>query len=121
MKLCHVLFFHYSHTGAARPFCAGTAPEAIATEAAASLALTILSGACVDEYMQDQLIIFMALARGTSRILSGTPTLHTSTAINVAEKLTGCKFRLSPVPSSCSEQGDLCLIECTGAGFSREC
>lgn len=35
-----------------------------------------------------QLIIFMALAKGTSRIRTGPITLHTQTAIHIAEQLT---------------------------------
>jgi len=43
-----------SATGAARPIEKGASPEETAAAAAASLASTIQSGACVDEYMQDQ-------------------------------------------------------------------
>jgi RNA 3'-terminal phosphate cyclase (ATP) len=38
-------------------------------------------GGCVDDWLQDQLIIFMALAEGTSEILTGSLTQHTQTAI----------------------------------------
>lgn len=44
--------------------------------------------------MQDQLVIFMAAAEGTSRLLIGKPTLHTCTAVWVAESLTAARFRL---------------------------
>ena len=47
-----------------------------------------------DEYMQDQLIIFMALAKGISKIQTGPLTLHTKTAIYFAEKMTKAKFRV---------------------------
>lgn len=40
-----------------------------------------------------QLIIFMALAKGTSRIRTGAVTLHTQTAIHVAEQLTQVRRR----------------------------
>lgn len=68
---------------------------------------------CVDDYLQDQvqiaeysiinvcvtlvvrfllqLIIFMALAEGKSQIRTGPLTLHTKTAIFVAELLTKVK------------------------------
>jgi RNA 3'-terminal phosphate cyclase (ATP) len=50
---------------------------------------TLECQACVDEHVQDQLIIFMALANGESQIRCGNPlTLHTQTAIYVAELLT---------------------------------
>lgn len=35
-----------------------------------------------------QLIIFMALADGVSKVLSGPLTMHTKTAIHIAEMLT---------------------------------
>ena len=47
---------------------------------------------CVDEHMQDQLILFMALARGTSSIRCGPITLHTRTAIFFCQRITGAEF-----------------------------
>ena len=44
--------------------------------------------ACVDPHLQDQLIIFMALANGLSKMKTGQVTQHTRRAIYVAEKLT---------------------------------
>ena len=47
----------------------------------------ISSGATVDEHMADQLIIFLALASGTSRIRIPEPiSLHTITAMTIASK-----------------------------------
>ncbi|ETO20645.1 hypothetical protein RFI_16570 [Reticulomyxa filosa] len=40
---------------------------------------------CVDRYLQDQLIIFAALAQGKSELKCGTLELHTKTAIHFAE------------------------------------
>ena len=45
-------------------------------------------------FVQDQMIIFMALADGESRLLCGPLTLHTETAIHIAEKMTGAKFKV---------------------------
>jgi RNA 3'-terminal phosphate cyclase (ATP) len=42
---------------------------------------------CVDEYLQDQLILYMALADGVSEIICGSLSLHTQTAISLAEKI----------------------------------
>jgi len=42
-------------------------------------------------YLQDQLIIFMALAAGRSRVLSGPLSLHTKTAIHYTQLLTGVR------------------------------
>lgn len=44
------------------------AAQVIAEEAAGRLARALQCGACVDEHLQDQLILFMALAAGTSRV-----------------------------------------------------
>ena len=48
----------------------------------------------MDEYLQDQLILFMALAKGKSTALYGPLTLHTQTSIHFAECLTGAKFSM---------------------------
>lgn len=63
-------------------------------------------GGCVDEYMQDQLVVFQAMAAGRSVVDSGKDmhaTLHTKTARWVAEQLLGLSF---------DEQG-----ACSGCGF----
>jgi RNA 3'-terminal phosphate cyclase (ATP) len=55
----------------------------------------------------------MALGKGTSRILSGEPTLHTRTAMCVAEQLTSARFEVSRQPEP---QRGLWRITCQGAG-----
>lgn len=50
---------------------------------------------CVDEYMEDQLVIFEALARGESKIDAGRgreASLHTRTAQWVATRILGASF-----------------------------
>jgi RNA 3'-terminal phosphate cyclase (ATP) len=105
-----------------------------AGEAAANELWEALSaGGCVDQWLQDQLIVFMALANGESEMLTGSLTLHTQTAITVAEELTNAKFiveRLSddaerPAPRRGSkkynESGCIHgqhLVRCKGQGFS---
>mmetsp|Transcript_10876 Transcript_10876/g.14967 ORF Transcript_10876/g.14967 Transcript_10876/m.14967 type:complete len:152 (+) Transcript_10876:1145-1600(+) len=55
-----------------------------------------LSGACIDTFTADQLIIYLALSPGRSYLLvEPEPTdtcLHLLTAITVAEQLSGAKF-----------------------------
>jgi len=65
---------------------------------------------CVDSHLQDQLIIFMALASGDSVIKTGPITLHTETAIHICQLLTGqANFSIFlDQPSQTS------LIKCTG-------
>ena len=51
---------------------------------------------CVDEYLEDQLVVFQALAHGTSEVNAGTgrpASLHTKTAQWVAEQVLGIGFR----------------------------
>ncbi|XP_064476557.1 RNA 3'-terminal phosphate cyclase-like [Ornithodoros turicata] len=87
----------------------GTPAEAVGRSAARDLLKELGKTSCVDSYLQDQLIVFMALAGGTSRILSGPLTLHTETAIHVAHILTKAKF-------TSSQRGTSHILECTGAG-----
>ena len=56
----------------------GTDPATVGTGAADELIKAIRGGGCVDEYLQDQIIIFLALAGGRSMVKTGPPlTLHT--------------------------------------------
>ena len=55
-------------------------------------------------HMQDQMIIFMALATGESVLRCGPLTLHTESAIHVAEQLTGAKFTIRQAQSCHSAQ-----------------
>nr|CDS18385.1 rna terminal phosphate cyclase domain 1 [Echinococcus granulosus] len=70
------------------------------------------SGACCDNFMQDQLILPMALAHGTSVIRTTPLTLHTQSAIYVAEQLLpSVKFNVETLPDQKSV-----LLSCTGVG-----
>uniref|UniRef100_A0A8C4QCW3 RNA 3'-terminal phosphate cyclase n=1 Tax=Eptatretus burgeri TaxID=7764 RepID=A0A8C4QCW3_EPTBU len=68
--------------------CAGVPADKVGVQASEMLIHNLHHGGCVDDYLQDQLIIFMALAQGVSRVLTGPITLHTQTAIHFAEQLT---------------------------------
>ncbi|XP_071952221.1 RNA 3'-terminal phosphate cyclase-like [Antedon mediterranea] len=93
----------------------GVQAEKVASDAAESLIAEIQHGGCVDEYLQDQLIIFMALAEGQSRLLCGPISLHTQTAIHIAEQLTKAKFTVTPAAGK-----EACfMIECQGIGLQN--
>ena len=62
----------------------------------------------------DQLVIFMALAEGESEIIGREPTLHTRTAVAVAEMLTRAKFTIKVV------ENGLWSIQCVGTGVRVE-
>lgn len=84
-------------------------PAETGARAARELLGQLNSGnAACDQYAQDQLIIFMALASGQSQIQTGPLTLHTRTAIYITELLTSARFKVSE---------DNNLIECQGIGY----
>ncbi|XP_062516339.1 RNA 3'-terminal phosphate cyclase-like [Corticium candelabrum] len=93
----------------------GQPAEDVGETAARMLIANLESGGCVDEYLQDQLIIFMALAKGKSRIRCGAITLHTETAIEIAQQLTEAKFMIEKVATGRREVFDIC---CEGIGLT---
>lgn len=100
-------------------------PEAVegmvAREAATvvgELEALLASGACVCEHTSDQLLVFMALAKGTSRVrvpaAATRKSQHLPTAIFFAEQLTGAVFRITPDKEALPVRTE--LIECVGIG-----
>ncbi|KAL9584502.1 MAG: hypothetical protein Q9212_002088 [Teloschistes hypoglaucus] len=76
-------------------------------------------GGCVDEYMQDQLVVFQALAKGRSTVNSGKDmdaTLHTKTARWVAEQLLGMPFDEQGTCSGCAFEVGESFIKRTSQG-----
>ncbi|XP_074490565.1 RNA 3'-terminal phosphate cyclase isoform X2 [Sebastes fasciatus] len=96
----------------------GVYVDKIGIEAAEMLLRNIRHNGCVDEFLQDQLIIFMALAKGTSRIRTGAVTLHTQTAIHIAEQLTQAKFTITKSEDELSSNNTF-IIECVGSGAAN--
>ncbi|KZT03568.1 RNA 3'-terminal phosphate cyclase [Laetiporus sulphureus 93-53] len=94
----------------------GKDPAKVGHEAAEELASNLAHGGCVDEYMQDQMIIFLTLAQGTSCVKTGPLTLHTKTAIWVAEQLTDAKFTVQEQVEGTAQ----CLIQCDGIGYTPQ-
>ncbi|KJE89346.1 RNA 3'-phosphate cyclase [Capsaspora owczarzaki ATCC 30864] len=103
--------------GASALGAAGQQPKALGKEAATSLIANLQHGGCVDEHLQDQLIIFMALAHGVSKIKTGPLTMHTETAIHFARQLTSALFTVTPVPAAEKEfpEETTFYIECVGS------
>lgn len=89
----------------------GRSAEDVGYQAASSLLDNLHHGGCVDDYLQDQIIILMALAKGRSCIRSGPLTLHTETAIHVAKLLTRAKFTIKNLSQTQT------IIECEGIGL----
>lgn len=65
----------------------------------------VQNGVCVDQYVQDQLILYMALAEGPSTMVTCTETLHTKTGIYIAELIGEgkLKFEVKEGEKSCAE------------------
>ncbi|CAF2567783.1 unnamed protein product [Rotaria sp. Silwood2] len=93
--------------------------------------------ACVDRYLEDQLILLMALAKGNSKIRCGPLSDRTKTAIYVVEHLTNVKFKVTEIPSSKRDDilhlstsqastsllnisNSTTIIECEGLGYQRQ-
>jgi RNA 3'-terminal phosphate cyclase (ATP) len=55
----------------------GIAADVVGQQAADELVKGLEGGGCVDEWLQDQIIIFMALAEGQSGVRCAELTLHT--------------------------------------------
>ncbi|XP_075217022.1 RNA 3'-terminal phosphate cyclase [Lycorma delicatula] len=88
----------------------GVPAEDVGRAAADELIESINFHSCVDQHTQDQIIILMALAEGKSSVKCGPITLHTETAIHVAQLLTKAKFTIK-------EEGPKSnIIECEGIG-----
>ncbi|KAG9296816.1 hypothetical protein G9A89_002213 [Geosiphon pyriformis] len=107
----------------------GSTPEQVGENAAEELIRNWKRGGCVDEYLEDQLIIFMTLAKGKSQLLTGSPTLHTRTAIHYAQLISGVQFEVRKITDSQHGEEDFnnvedindafttYLIECEGLGL----
>lgn len=92
----------------------GKPAEVVGREAARKLLDTINANSPVDSFLADQLIIYMALAEGSSKIITNKFTLHTKTAIEVCKQLTSASFS---VKDRSNNQVD---ITCNGIGFNNE-
>ena len=70
---------------------------------------------CLDEHTVDHLIIFMALAKGISKIKVGKISLHTQTAIEIIKKFVyDVKFNITPTEDKKFETN---IIEVEGLGY----
>jgi RNA 3'-phosphate cyclase len=70
----------------------GVRAEEIGDGCAQDLLETLRSGATVDEHMLDQILPYMALSEGPSRVLAEEMTGHAETNISVIETFLGRRF-----------------------------
>jgi RNA 3'-terminal phosphate cyclase (ATP) len=94
--------------GADRAGAPGRRAEDIGRDVAQMLVADLSSGASVDRFLADQLILYAALARGETRYLIPSPTDHVQTNLWLVEEILGAKWELT---------GNLLRIE--GIGFER--
>ncbi|KAJ8717492.1 hypothetical protein PYW08_005891 [Mythimna loreyi] len=87
----------------------GADPLDVGRAAGAALRADILTGCCLDTHLQDQVIIYMALAEGQSSVRVGDITMHTKTAIYICELIAKVKFEI--VEDGCKN-----IVTCTGLG-----
>ena len=87
--------------------------EGITAQAVKALKEQTERKVCVDEWMQDQLVILAALAEGQSRYLCGPITEHTQCAMQVAEQMTKCTFSIDALPNGNN------IVSCNGVGYKR--
>lgn len=80
----------------------------VGRDAASSLLKTIESHSAVDTHVSDQLLVFMALARGHSKITTPHLTEHAQTNIWVIEQFLPVKF-------ATKQTGGRVIIECSGS------
>lgn len=97
----------------------GVSADKVGIDAAEMLLANLRHGGAVDEYLQDQLIIFMALANGVSRIKTGPVTLHTQTAMHFAEQLAKAKFTVKKSEEEGDASRDAYIIECQGIAMTN--
>lgn len=91
----------------------GKPAENVGQEAAEILSQIMKTGAPVDKYLGDQLIVYMALADGRSEIKVEEITLHTLSCIHVAELILGAKFKIV------DEKSRPPSIQCDGLSFEN--
>ena len=85
----------------------GKRAEIVGVEAAGLLDRWMSTGACLDEYMADQILPYLAMAGGTSRVRVAAVTDHCRTNIWVIEKFLPVRFTVD------EREG---LITCVASG-----
>ena len=83
--------------------------EQVGKEAARQLVSQLQHNKPVDKHLVDQLIVWMTLADGLSRIECTELTLHAMTAIELCETIAGAEFEVT------GRLGSPATIECRGA------
>jgi len=70
------------------------------------------AGVCVDSHLQDQVVLLMGLAAGTSRLRCGALSSHTRTAVALMTRCTEAQYKVVP------SEGGTVILECRGAAIA---
>lgn len=89
-------------------------PKSVAESVANDLCDTLVSGASVDSHMADQLALFLAMAKGESRVCISEPSLHTTTVVKVLQQF-GIDCAIHELPNT-----GLYELRCVGHGVALE-
>lgn len=93
---------------------ASKSPE-LAKDIANYLSTLLRNGVCVDEHLADNAVVYMALARGTSRLRvpkkSDRTSHHLETALDMVHRLAGAEYRVH-------EELTSAVIEVDGIGLA---
>ncbi len=91
----------------------GKRAEVVGREAAERLLRSLRSGVPVDLHALDNLVIYMALADGNSRVVSNELTSHAETAIWLCKLLSNAEFKVEHL-------GKLIEVMVNGIGFKPQ-
>ena len=91
----------------------GKPSEVVGDEAAKGMVLEVRTGANLDKHTTDHMILPASLACGES-VFRTSETLHTLTAIKIAETFTDAEFNIS------GNEGEPGLIRVNGIGYRRD-
>ena len=89
----------------------GLRAEIVGQRAAEDLVKSLRSSAALDKYMADQILIFLALAEGKSRVKVEEITEHCRTNIQIIEDILGIEFKVNEKEK---------IIEIEGIGFQSQ-
>jgi RNA 3'-phosphate cyclase len=92
----------------------GKPAERVGSEAAKSLLTQLNSGAALDMYTGDNLVLWCSLGEGESVYTTSSLTMHTRTAIELAKIFTSAKFEVEGEPDGVAR------IRCTGVGLTNQ-
>ncbi len=84
--------YEHARLGASALGAPGKKAERVGVEAFSELEAAVRSGAVVDKHMADQLLPFLALAKGRSELAVAEVTQHARTNIAIIEKFLPVKF-----------------------------